>query len=124
MRGKLLLICPTSQANYLRHFGTTGKSLAAREIVSRPYRYSGTRVVDPGSAAHHAAVAARRAASGESRAIVGALRDALHLTPRLFGLVGSTRLPRCRGAHASAGSSPSRVLVFGSKLRRCACVCQ
>src|ERR1700733_5816020 len=34
MRRKMLLICPTSQANCLRHDGTTGKSLAAREIVS------------------------------------------------------------------------------------------
>jgi hypothetical protein len=32
---KLLLICPTSQANLLRHNGTTGKSLGQREMLSR-----------------------------------------------------------------------------------------
>ena len=34
MRGEMLLICPTSQANCLRRINATGKSLGVREIVS------------------------------------------------------------------------------------------
>jgi hypothetical protein len=36
MREKMPVICPTSQAECLRHVGTTGKSLRATESLSSP----------------------------------------------------------------------------------------